>query len=149
MKHTIDTTDTTDHELVVDGKIFKEHFNAVANNVSEKKSTLIYRRQIENSYYEVSQDLINGQLNHKSKNEKTNLKDKEQIAEFEVEWKARFKPNIGSIRQPNEGMIVATPQRASVPIQKKKLFCTKSVPPSRISLLSRFYPNHKTFNDKK
>ena len=148
MENQIYTTDTTDHELVVDGKIFKEHFNAVANNVSEKKSTLIYRRQIENLCYEFSQDLINGQLVDKSKNVKTNLEDGEQIAKFEDEWKARFKPNIGSIRQHNEG-IVATPQRTSVPIQKKKLFSSTAVPPLRISLLSRFYPNHKTLKDKK
>ena len=149
MENQIDTTDTTDHELVVDGKIFKEHFNAVANNVSEKKSTLIYRRQIENLCYEFSQDLINGQLDDKSKNVKTNLEDGEQIAKFEEEWKARFKPNIGSNRKHNEGQIVATPQRPSVPIQKKKLFSSMAVPPLRISLLSRFYPNHKTLKDKK
>ena len=95
----VQRTVISNHELVIHGKIFKErkeHFKMVdGTKESEEKSTMVHRREINDSYYEVRQSLINGNVDDESTFIETNLEDDEQIDNFKNEWEAEFKPSIG------------------------------------------------------
>ena len=88
MEYELHRSIVSDHELVVDDKVFRElrQFTKVTEESTESngKSTLAHTRFIGEHYYSVHQIMNQGQL--EDEKIETNLETEEQIDNFKNEW---------------------------------------------------------------
>ena len=95
MEYQLHRTVVSDHELMVDGKVFKEHKSMAKKTEEGNESedySLIHHRSIDDKYYIVSQNFKDGEM--ESENVDTNLDDN-AIETFKEEWEECWKPTIG------------------------------------------------------
>ena len=92
MENQIHHSVTTEHELMVDGKTFKEvrEMVKISEESKPEKSTLVHMRSIEDRYYTVHQTMNNGQV--EDEKIETNLEEENGINLFKEEWEAVWNP---------------------------------------------------------
>jgi hypothetical protein len=99
-----------DHEMVIDGVIFREkkdliHIVTVGNDNDksggepENKQELVHSRSIGDRVYTITQTTINGVLAGECLS--TKMDESEAVA-FGEDWEAKWKPSIGG--QPDSGI---------------------------------------------
>ena len=95
----------SDHELILDGKIFneKKEYSKITNDSkkSDEISKLIHTRSIDERYYLVTQNMVNGKIEG-DEIIVTNMETEEDKNSFMDDWNANWHPTLG---QPSNGIL--------------------------------------------
>ena len=94
MEYQLHRTVVSDHELVSNGKIYREQKEMMkvienSNDKSDENTTMIHTRRIENDFYTTVK------LGDASPTVETSLKTEEECDNFKNDWTANWKPTLG------------------------------------------------------